>query len=111
MDQTWGEQEFAGAHVWDQRCVRSLAAMAEALAEHHGLSFSAACGNARRQAAHRIFAREGVTVLGLLKGHFEETALRCVQWCPKEPILVAQDTTELNYAGQIGRASCRERVE
>jgi hypothetical protein len=99
MSGSWGEREFAGAIVGDRRCTRSLARIAEALGERHGLSFSAACGNALRQAAHRIFAREHLTLTDLLNGHFRETAQRAREWCPDEPLLVAQDTTELNYAG------------
>jgi hypothetical protein len=67
------------------------------LERHHGLSFSAACGNPLRQAACRIFGSEKVTVAGLLAGHREQTRARA--WtAPGERVLVAQDTTILDYS-------------
>ena len=103
---------MVGAQVWDGRCRRSLIGIAEALEKHHGCSFSTACGNAGRQAAHRIFAHPTTSVGGLLAGHFQQTAARCREWGELgEPVLAAQDTTELNYSshpaaeglGSIGR--------
>lgn len=105
MSATWGAQEFAQAQVWDRRCARSLGRMAEALAEHHGLSFSAACGNALRQAAHRIFEHSTLSVPGLLAGHYAETARRIARDAGDTPLLIAQDTTELNYAGHLADPS------
>jgi hypothetical protein len=74
--------------------------MAGALAERHGLSFSAACGHALRQAAHRIFAHPSVSVPDLLQGHYEQTQQRSTTWLPPGGLLlVAQDTTDFNYNG------------
>lgn len=100
MMSNWGMQEFAQARVWDPRCARSLGRIAQALVERQGLSFSAACGAGLRQAAHRIFEHQTTSLDGLLSGHVAEAQRRLrEQETPSEPVLVAQDTTEFNYAG------------
>ena len=100
MSVAWAEQEFAGSRLWDHRCRRSLARIATAVAERHGQSFSAACGPALRQAAHRIFAHTSVSVADLLQGHYQQTRERCRTWLgPTALLLVAQDTTDFSYAG------------
>ncbi len=95
MGEPWAQTEMAGAQVWDKRCLRSLGNICENLAVHAGESFSAACGEAGRQAAHRIFGRETSSVSGLLRGHIQQTAARCQK---QEWVLVAQDTTECDYS-------------
>lgn len=100
MTVSWAQQEMAGAAVWHRRCIGSLVSICERLFERPQVSFSKACGDAVRQAAHRICANEKVTVDGLLRGHFQETAARVrAAWeaDPTQAILVAQDTTELKY--------------
>ena len=99
MTVAWAETEFAAANVWDGRCRRSLARIAHALERHHGRSFSAACGSARRQAAHRIFSSPQATYAGLLAGHRDQTQARALTDTPPgEYVLVAQDTTAFNYS-------------
>jgi hypothetical protein len=100
MPQPWAQQEMEGAAVWDRRCVRSLVAICERRFERPLVSFSKACGNALRQAAHRIGSHSKTTVDGLLRGHFQQSAARCQQAFaenPSQPVLVVQDTTDLNY--------------
>jgi hypothetical protein len=97
---SWAQQEMQGAAVWHRRCIGSLAAICERRFERPQVSFSKACGDAVRQAAHRICSNEKMTVDGLLRGHFQQTAARVgAAWKahPEEPILVLQDTTELKY--------------
>lgn len=97
----WARAEMEQAAVWDRRCVRSLTRICERLAQYTGVSFSTACGAAGRQAAHRIFTHESTTIAGLLQGHVQQTASRgqqqCGPQCATGPLLVAQDTTFLNY--------------
>ena len=100
MSAPWAEPEMHAARVWDRRCVRSLVAVCERRFDRPLVSFSKACGDATRQAAHRICSHRKSTVDGLLHGHFQETAARVRRaWeqHPQEPILVVQDTTDLKY--------------
>lgn len=120
MPQPWAWTELAGARVWDPRCRRSLTRICEQLADRPQASFSTACGPAGRQAAHRIFEHRTTAVAGLLHGHYQQTARRCqealgppVADAEPELLLVAQDTTELDYSthlattglGQVGRGA------
>lgn len=119
MPQPWASTELAGARVGDSRCRRSLTRICEQLADRPQASFSTACGPAGRQAAHRIFEHRTTSVAGLLQGHYQQTARRC-QAALEPPgaaepalLLVAQDTTELDYSthlattglGQVGRGA------
>jgi hypothetical protein len=102
MPEAWAAQELQAAAVWDRRCIRSLIAIGERRFERPVVSFSAACGNAARQAAHRIFTHSTTPPDGLLRGHFDQTRQRCLaawQAKPSEPLLVVQDTTTLYYTG------------
>jgi hypothetical protein len=90
----WAAQEFGGAQLADARQVRSLQAIAAALAETPHRSLTAACGPARRQAAHRLFEHPKTAIDGLLAGHYARTAARC-QDLPL--VLVAQDTCFFVY--------------
>src|SRR5205085_7221392 len=100
MPQPWAEQELTAAAVWDRRCVRSLVSICERRFERPLVSFSKACGEAVRQAARRICSHRRSTVNGLLRGHFQQSAARCqraFEADPTHPVLVVQDTTDLNY--------------
>src|SRR6266571_2194912 len=120
MPQPWARAELAGALVWDPRCRRSLTRICEQLADRPQASFSTACGAAVRQAAHRIFEYPTTSVAGLLHGHYQQTARRCQEALGPPAgesapslLLVAQDTTELDYSthlateglGQVGRGA------
>lgn len=101
MAQEWAEREMAAAAVWDPRCRRSLVAICERRFDRPRIAFSKACGDAVRQAAHRICSHPKTTVDGLLRGHFEQTARRAsAAWRadPTQLILVVQDTTDLKYS-------------
>ncbi len=112
MDNEWAKQEMKGAKVWDPRCRRSLATICAKLVDHPEESLSKACGEASRQAAHRIFEHPRTTAEGLLQGHFEQTAARCGEY---PLVLVSQDSTELEYTshgaardlGVLGKGTTR----
>jgi hypothetical protein len=101
-----------GAKVWDPRCRKSLATICAKLTDHPEEAFSKACGEAARQAAHRIFEHPSSTVAGLLHGHIEQTAARCGE---HELVLAVQDSTEYDYTshkaveglGPLGRGTTR----
>jgi Transposase Tn5 dimerisation domain/Transposase DNA-binding len=94
MVSDWAPQELKGARLWDGRCRQSLSTICERLVRQPELSFSAACGTAARQAAHRIFEHPETTVAGLLAGHGAQTAQRCRAY---DLILAVQDSTEFEY--------------
>lgn len=94
MEQSWGNQEFMGSAVEDQREAKSLAMMADRLLANPELSFSSVVGKNLRKAAWRIFSKQEVDVS---YGHYRQTGKRCAT---HEVVLVSQDTTDLNYAGR-----------
>jgi hypothetical protein len=87
------EEELKGSRVYDGRAKRSLSRICAALEEKSGESFSSACAGSLRQNGGRLFAHEKTKSEYLQQGHYEQTALRC----SSKEIVVAQDTTELNY--------------
>ena len=91
---SWAAREFGGATLKDARRVRSLQRIAAALAEYPHRSLTAACGSARRQAAHRLFEHPKTTIDALLAGHYARTAERCRDL---PLVLVAQDTCFFVY--------------
>lgn len=95
MSLGWTQAEMGAAKVRDQRSRLVLGDLCERLAENPETSFSSAVGPAGRQAARRVFRRKDSAVTSLLAGHYQATAARCRQ---QELVLVAQDTTEFNYA-------------
>lgn len=97
MNEDWATEEMTGATLHDQRRVTSVIRICAALAANPDLSFSAACGPAVRQAAHRIFAHEDTSAESLLEGHFAATATRSEEL---PLILIAQDTTAFVYGQQ-----------
>lgn len=94
MNTSWARTEMEGARVFDRRRITSLTTLCEKLEVHAGQSFSAACGPAARQAAHRIFKHPRIRPVDLLHGHYQETARRCAAL---PLVLVAQDTSEFDY--------------
>jgi hypothetical protein len=90
----WAAIEFVGCDVPDPRFRSSLARNAEALASDIGSSFSVACGDDGRQAATRLFRHKGTTLKRLMKGHVQQTAVRCTGM---PLVVVAQDTMILDY--------------
>lgn len=96
-ERSWADREFGGAQLGDARQVRSVRAIAAALAETPHRSLTAACGPAGRQAAHRIFEHPKTSIDGLLAGHYQQTAARCRDL---PLVLVAQDTCFFVYQQQ-----------
>jgi hypothetical protein len=94
MSEEWVETELHSPAVKDRRSRQALIRLGQRLAADPHASFSAACGAAGRQAARRLFRRPDTRVTDLLQGHYEQTVRRCAA---HPLILVAQDTTELNY--------------
>jgi hypothetical protein len=99
MEESWARTEMAGVEGWDQRCRGSLERICEQVLARPEESFSAACGPGLRQAGCRIFSAEQMSVEKLLAGHVAQTVQRCQE---QEEVIVAQDTTELNYTTHKG---------
>ena len=101
---SWAALEMAGASMWDRRCNRSLERICDRRFLLPRVSFSRACGEDGRQAAHRIFSSKKATIPAVLAGHFRQTRDRCLIELlakPKERILVVQDTTTFKYTGHL----------
>lgn len=90
------EEELRGSEVYDKRAKTSLSRICAAIEEKSGQSFSSACAGSLRQNGGRLFADAKTTSELLQHGHYEQTALRC----SAKEVVVAQDTTELNYTSQ-----------
>jgi hypothetical protein len=111
----WAMNEAKGAEVPDERQRESIAAILERIAENPETAFSRAVGPNKRQAADRLFIHADITPAGLLAGHIDQTIKRCLEQGPDRLILIAQDTTALNYTshpattglGPIGKATTR----
>lgn len=108
MHEDWATEEMRGAKLRDQRRVKSVIRICTRLAAHPDRSFSAACGPAVRQAAHRILEHPATSAETLLAGHFAATAARA-EGLPL--ILIAQDTTAFVYGQQqiVGLAPVNQR--
>lgn len=78
---------------------RSLIQAANLLFEQKGISFSSGLGNSFRQTVASIFSRPNLHAQIMLEPHIQETILRIEQQ-KDSYIVVAQDTTYLNYSGQ-----------
>jgi hypothetical protein len=99
MEESWARTEMAGVEVWDQRCRHSLERICEQVLARPEESFSAACGPGLRQAGSRIFGAAQMSVEKLLAGHVAQTAQRCGE---QAEVIVAQDTTDVNYTTHKG---------
>jgi hypothetical protein len=109
-----GFTEMSAAVLFDRRRNRCAAFLFDSLLVNHTGSFSAAVGDAGRQAAHRLFAAKDINPSDMLSGHVSACGERVRQMCPNdEYVLVPQDTTEANYTslrkttglGSIGRGT------
>src|SRR5436309_14526870 len=99
--QDWAWEEMKGAAIQDARIRRSLADVCERLSDHPEATFSVAAGPAGRQAANRVFRKDGENAVGitqLLAGHREQTAARAAR---EDWVLVAQDTSVLSFVGTV----------
>src|SRR5262245_3125885 len=99
LEESWARSEMAEVEVWDQRCRGSLERICEQVLARPEESFSAACGPGLRQAGSRIFGAAQMSVQKMLAGHVAQTAQRCRE---QAAVIVAQDTTELNYTTHKG---------
>jgi hypothetical protein len=100
-DASWADVEFRDADLGDARLDRRIVRIAKSLAAAPRDSIpTASDGLAEALAIYRFFDNEKVTLKKVLKPHVEQTHRRM----RKHPVvLVAQDTTELDYTG------CRDR--
>jgi hypothetical protein len=96
MDDSWAAREMAHAEIGDQRSRENLIQICQTLAAQPGIAFSRACGEAKRKAAHRLLRNPKTTPQSLLKGHVEQTALRCSQG-DFPLVLAASDTTIFDF--------------
>jgi hypothetical protein len=94
---TWASAEMLKSKIKDLRRRKSMATILNNLAERPGLSFSAAAGSAKRQAAHRLFSDEAVTISDLLSGHYQQSRARIEEECRGGLVLIVQDTTEFSF--------------
>src|SRR5262245_5595948 len=99
LEESWARSEMAGVEVWDQRCRGSLERICEQVLARPEESFSAACGPGLRQAGSRIFSAAQMSVEKNLAGHVAQTVQRCQE---QTAVIVAQDTTDLNYTPHKG---------
>ena len=95
MQNDWAFNEVYRVPVWDKRCLRTLVAACETLAENAQMSFSQALGS-RRKAVSHILHHQETTQEVLLSGHIHATKQRCQQ---EERILIASDTTTFDFSG------------
>ncbi|NCC41647.1 MAG: IS4 family transposase [Gammaproteobacteria bacterium] len=93
---SWAEQEFGRVDFPDARLRPRLIQLAEAFGAHPTATLATALNGAPHQvkAAYRFFHNPQVDLQTLLHPHYEATAAR-IRAQPL--VLVAQDTTSLNY--------------
>jgi hypothetical protein len=77
-----------------------LGLLAERLAERPGETFPKALDDAELEAAYRFFGNDQVTPEAILAPHYRQTALRASA-LPR--IIVAHDTTQFEFGGQVKR--------
>jgi hypothetical protein len=114
MPSVSGFTEMSSAEFFDQRRNRCAAFLFDSLLVNHTVSFSAAVGDAGRQAAHRLFGAKNMKPAAMLSGHVSACNERVLNLRQKDDYtLVAQDTTETNFTtlrkttglGPIGRGT------
>ena len=96
----WVRREFGGAKLGDARLQDRLLHLAAAFFARPQANIPQACGSAAAaKAAYRFFDNKRVTMDALLEPHHQATIDRI----RREPlVLVAQDTSSLNYTGRPG---------
>jgi len=95
----WSMLEMTNANIKDARRRKSMAMVLANVARQPGVAFTAAAGHGGRQAAHRLFSDEQLTIPDLLGGHYEQTVKRIHSEAGSNLILVVQDTTEFDFTG------------
>jgi hypothetical protein len=95
-----GFTEMSGAVLFDLRRNRCAASLFDMLLVNHTGSFSAAVGNAGRQAAHRLFGAQRVKPADMLSGHVSACIHRFRELCGADDyLLIASDTTDFDFSG------------
>jgi len=91
----WAADEMGEVKLRDQRHKQRLIQMIDQFTERPAVSIPAACGTWQAtKAAYRFFRSERVEAKAILEGHEAKTIQRMAG---EDWVLVAQDTTELNY--------------
>lgn len=93
----WVKDEFQQADFGDKRLYLRLLVVARHFAQHPQSSINQASGVwSKTKAAYRFFDNKKVTHKLILKAHQRQALKRITQ--RKEPVLIVQDTTYLNYS-------------
>ena len=94
---SWVAKEFNRAELKDERLNNRLVSMMENFAKKPSCTILESSGTwAECMAAYRFFANEKVTPAGVMSSHIAATKVRVAQF---PVVLVAHDTTSLNYSG------------
>ncbi|KTC19552.1 transposase [Pseudomonas marginalis ICMP 11289] len=97
---SWAQDEMYTADLGDSRLNARLVSFLERLAERPGNSIPAACrGLSETVAGYRFLDNDKVTFEKVLQPHHDATLQR-IQSCPV--VLLAQDTTEMDKAMNLG---------
>lgn len=111
---TFGEIHFGSAALGDKRRVRRLVAIADLLVKNPSGSLpSKFNGPGELDGLYHLMKNESVTHASVLAAHFMQTRESLA--CSEEYVVVAHDTTELDFTshatltelGQIGKGSSR----
>ncbi len=95
----WGEEEFKTIDLGDERLNRRAVLLAERLGQKPSASIPGACASwAETAAAYRFLRNEDVSWDKVLTPHWQASQARMAQ---HEVVLCIQDTTELDYNGQV----------
>jgi len=93
MQNDWAYNELYRAKLWDKRCVHTLVAAVQLLADNAQASLSQVLAGKRKAISH-ILHRKQTTAEDLLLGHIRATATRCKQ---EDLVLIASDTTTMDF--------------
>ena len=93
MQNDWAYNELYRARLWDKRCVHTLVAAVQLLADNAQASLSQVLAGKRKAISH-ILHRKETTAEDLLLGHIRATATRCKQ---EDLVLIASDTTTMDF--------------
>ena len=96
---SWAEEELGAVELGDARLNRRLVKLVERLAEQPSASIPAACsGAAETKAAYRLLSHDAVGWSDILAPHRANSLRRMAA----EPVVLClQDTTELDFNGQV----------
>lgn len=94
------EKEFRGLELGDQRRVKRVVALANALADHPARSFPKCGDESVREAIYRLLNNERIAAAALSEGHFEQTRRRVRE---RGLALAIHDTTHFCFGGLSAR--------